>query len=56
MTSQLSILIIEDNKMDQMAFERHLKTNQTYSYLISSSVKEALGILKGERFDVIISD
>ena len=56
MTSQLSILIIEDNKMDQMAFERHLKENRTYSYLISSSVKEALGILKGKRFDVIISD
>ena len=56
MTKKLSLLVIEDNKMDQMAFERHLKQHEDYSFTLSSSVANALEILRKQKFDVIVSD
>lgn len=56
MEKLLSILVIEDNKMDQMAFERYLKKQSDYNYEIASSVTNAIDILKKNDFDVIISD
>ena len=51
------ILIIEDDKVDQMAFQRFFKENKTpYAYTIASSVAEAKNILASNKFDVIISD
>lgn len=51
------ILLVEDDKLDQMAFERLTKSeNLPYDYKTASSVSDAQGILKFERFDVVISD
>ncbi len=55
MESKISMLVIEDNPMDQMVISRFLK-NQDYLFTMSSSVKEAISILKEKRFDVILSD
>ena len=56
MESKISILVIEDNKMDQMAISRFLKTQEDYSFTIASSVKETIPILEKQEFDVILSD
>ncbi|RCV63873.1 hypothetical protein C5S53_11645 [Methanophagales archaeon] len=51
------VLIIEDDKVDQMAFQRFFKENKIpYEYTIASSVVEAKIILASNKFDVIISD
>ena len=56
MESKISILVIEDNEMDQMVIARFLNQIDHYSYKLCSSVTEATKILKQDRFDVIISD
>ncbi|KPJ66799.1 MAG: hypothetical protein AMJ43_06895 [Coxiella sp. DG_40] len=51
------ILVIEDDKLDQMAFERLVESeNLPYDYTIAGSISEAQSILSSEQFDVIISD
>ena len=51
------ILLIEDNKLDQMAFERFVKDEKLpYDYTAVASVSDAQSILASERFDIIISD
>jgi PAS domain S-box-containing protein len=51
------ILLIEDDKLDQMAFERFIKDEQlSYDYTTVASVSEAQSLLASERYDVIISD
>ena len=51
------ILLIEDDKLDQMAFKRLVEgENLPYDYKIAGSVSEAQDILQSERYDVIISD
>jgi PAS domain S-box-containing protein len=51
------ILLIEDDKIDQMAFERFVKReNLPYEYTLAKSLKDARNILTTERFDVIITD
>ncbi len=53
----IRLLLIEDDKVDQMAFERAVKRgNLPYDYTIAGSVTEATEILKSTSFDVIISD
>ena len=56
MQERLSLLVIEDNPVDQMAIERYLKQHSDYSYAFSSSVQTALDVLRKQKFDVIISD
>ena len=52
-----NILLIEDDKVDQMAFQRFVKANKTpYDYMITGSVAEAKNILASQKFDVVISD
>ena len=54
---KINLLLIEDDKVDQMAFERCIKTkNLPYEYAIANSVAEATELLKDNGFDVIISD
>ena len=56
---KLKVLIIEDDKVDQMAFQRFFKENKIpYEYTIAGSVAEAKNILASNtnNFDVIISD
>ena len=51
------LLLIEDNKLDRMAFVRFAKTAELpYDCTIAGSVSQALEILESEQFDVIISD
>jgi PAS domain S-box-containing protein len=51
------ILMVEDDKLDQKAFERLVKDeNLPYDYTIAGSVSEAKTILASEQFDVVISD
>jgi len=53
----IRLLLVEDDKVDQMAFERHVKNKDLpYDYTIAGSVAEAREILKSTSFDVIISD
>lgn len=52
-----SVLVIEDDKGDQILFRRYVKKNNIpYDYTIAGSVAEAKTILDSKRFDVIISD
>jgi PAS domain S-box-containing protein len=54
---EIKVLLIEDNKFDQMAFERLVKhENLPYVYSVAASKSEAEKILGHERFDVIIAD
>jgi len=51
------ILLIEDDKLDQMAFRRMMKDRELpYDCTIAGSVAEAQGILDSRDFDVVICD
>jgi len=51
------ILLIEDDKLDQMAFERFVKDEKLpYDCTVAASVSQAQSILACEQFDVIVSD
>lgn len=53
----LKVLLIEDNKADQLAFKILVKDQALpYDYSIASSVSEAKSSLEPNRFDVIITD
>ncbi|UCC21890.1 MAG: PAS domain S-box protein [Planctomycetota bacterium] len=56
-TTKYKILLIEDDKIDQMAFRRLVEDQKLpYDYNIAGSVKEARKILDAQTFDIIISD
>ncbi len=51
------VLLIEDDKIDQMAFERMVKNEHlSYDYTIAGSVTEAKYLLNSSKFDFIIAD
>jgi len=51
------VLVIEDDKVAQMAFERFVRDeNLPYDYTIAGSVGEANNILSTNKFDVVIVD
>ncbi len=51
------ILLIEDDKLDQMAFRRLVKDQALpYDYSIAGSFAEAVKILDSDDFDIVISD
>jgi PAS domain S-box-containing protein len=51
------ILLVEDDRLDQMAFRRFIKDeNLLYDCTIASSVAEAKSILAWKEFDAIVSD
>ena len=51
------ILLIEDNKLDRMAFERFVENEKLlYDCTTAGSVSEAQNILGSEKFDLIVSD
>src|SRR5581483_10583398 len=53
----IRILLVEGDRVDQMAFERLVKDeNLSYDYDIAGSVSEARRILDSERFDIAIVD
>jgi len=51
------ILLVEDDRLDQMAFKRMVKEeNLPYDYTIAGSVAQAGQVLGGEKFDLIFVD
>ncbi|MFB0525670.1 MAG: ATP-binding protein, partial [Phycisphaerae bacterium] len=51
------VLLIEDDKLDQMTFERLVKEQQLpYDYKIAGSFAQAKNILDSNKFDVVIAD
>ena len=53
----VNILLIEDDRIDQMAFERMVRgSNLPYKYQIVDSVAQAKEVLKNKRFDIVITD
>lgn len=51
------VLLIDDDKLDQMAFTRVVETkNLPYNYKVAGSVSEAQRILSSEQFDVVVTD
>jgi len=51
------ILLIEDDKLDQMAFERLVKEQELlYDYKIAGSFAQAKSILESDKFDIMIVD
>jgi PAS domain S-box-containing protein len=57
MTDQKTILLVDDDAIDRMAFERHVKKNGfPYHYLLAGSVQEAREILRTQEFDAMVLD
>ncbi len=57
MGRKIRILLVEDDKVDQMAFERFIKQeNLPYDYQIAGSVAEARKVLATEQFDAVLID
>ena len=51
------ILMVEDDRLDQMAFKRMVKEqNLQYDYTIAGCVSEAREILRRENFDIVFVD
>jgi len=56
-SARYKILLIEDNKLDQMAFKRFVDTNALpYDCTMVGSVAESKDVLSGSQFDIIIAD
>ena len=54
---KIRLLLVENGKIDQMAFERYIKNKKLpYDYSIAGSIAEAKEIIKSISFDVIIVD
>jgi PAS domain S-box-containing protein len=57
MEERSKILLIEDDKVDQMAFERLVKREGLpYDYVVAGSVAEAKKILDRDQFDAVLID
>jgi len=55
--TKYKVLLIEDNKLDRMAFERFVYDQKLqYDYTAAKSISEAKEILESEKFDIIVSD
>jgi signal transduction histidine kinase/response regulator of citrate/malate metabolism len=55
--TKYKVLLLEDDKIDQMAFKRLVQNKGLpYDYTVAASVAEAKSILGSERFDIVITD
>ncbi len=55
--ARYKLLMVEDDKLDQMAFKRYVETQKLlYDYQIANSISDARRILDSEKFDIIVSD
>jgi len=55
--TKYKVLLIEDDKLDCMAFGRFINDEKLlYDYIEARSISEAKEILKSEQFDIIVSD
>jgi two-component system, cell cycle sensor histidine kinase and response regulator CckA len=54
---RVALLLIEDDKIDQLAFERLVRMeNLPYDYTIAGSMKEAVAVLSRVDFDIVVAD
>ncbi|MEA3324495.1 MAG: PAS domain S-box protein [Euryarchaeota archaeon] len=54
---QYNIMLVEDDRVDRMAFDRSVKENGSlHDYTVASSVAEAKTILNSTGFDAVIAD
>lgn len=54
---QYNIMLVEDDRVDRMAFDRSVKENGSlHDYTVASSVAEAKTVLNSTRFDAVIAD
>jgi len=54
---RIRLLFVEDDKIDQMAFERFAKKeNLPYDYTVVNSISEAEEALRSQEYDVVVSD
>ena len=54
---RIKILLVEDDRVDQMAFERFVKNEALpYDHVIAGSVSEGRSALESDAFDVIVMD
>ncbi len=57
MSERLKILLVEDNKIDRMAFERFIRREDLpYETVIAGSISRAREALDTARFDIVITD
>ncbi len=53
----ISILFVEDDKIDQMAFERYVRQNQlSYKYVFCDSINKAEATMAAQHFDAAVVD
>jgi diguanylate cyclase (GGDEF)-like protein/PAS domain S-box-containing protein len=51
------VLLVEDDQVDRMAFERLVsKAQLRYDYSLASNLQDALAVLESTHFDIVISD
>ena len=56
-TTKTTVLLIEDDRIDQKAFERMVKNfDLPYNYKIADTVAQAKQELQKKRFDIVITD
>ncbi len=54
---KIKVLLIEDDLIDQMAFQKFVKDNNLpYDYSIAGSAAQAKEILNKQKFDIVITD
>ena len=54
---RIRLLLVEDDKVDQMAFERFVREESLpYDYTATRSISAAEEVLKSQEYDVVISD
>jgi two-component system, NarL family, sensor histidine kinase UhpB len=57
LNTKIRLLLIEDDKVDQMAFERFVRNEKiSYHYTVANSFKASENMLKSLKFDVVVTD
>ena len=57
MTDRLRMLMVEDDDVDRMAFERFVeREGLPYDYRMATSAADARAILSADRFDIVLTD
>lgn len=54
--NNLNILVVEDNKLNQMVLSKILKTKKNITFSIANNGQEALEMLKTKHYDIILMD
>ncbi len=53
----IQLLLVEDNRIDRMAFERFVQHEQLdYAYMIAGSIAECREVIQKKHFDIVVLD